>query len=113
MFFLWLLLIVHGSGLMAEAGTRPGAAPSGAEAPGVGATPPGTGPAPGPASAMIHEPKNGAYRGPIEAPMGENHKKIIGKIAIIIMAIFGHFMVKLYLSNRFNILIGFVRFGLV
>ena len=43
----------------------------------------------------------------------ENHRKIIGNNMVIIMAIFGHFMVKLYLNNRFNGLIDFVRFGLV
>ena len=30
-----------------------------------------------------------------------------------IMAFFGNFMVKLYLNSIFNILIGFFRFGLV
>ena len=40
-------------------------------------------------------------------------RKIIGKITIIIMAIFCHFMVKLDLNNIFNILIGFSRSGLV
>ena len=37
----------------------------------------------------------------------ENHRKIIGKITIIIIAMFGNFMVKLYLNNKFNGLIDF------
>ena len=41
------------------------------------------------------------------------HKKIIGKNTIIIMALFGHCMVKLYLNNGFNGLIDCSRFGLV
>ena len=40
-------------------------------------------------------------------------RKIIGKNTIIIIAIFGHFMVKLCLNNRFNILIDFFCFILV
>ena len=43
----------------------------------------------------------------------ENHRKIIRKITIIIIAMFGNFMVKFYLNNWFNGLIGFLRFGLV
>ena len=50
----------------------------------------------------------------------ENHGKIMGNhgksweiMVIIIMAIFGHFMVKLHLNNIFNILIDFSRFILV
>ena len=39
----------------------------------------------------------------------ENHRKIIGNITIIIMAVFGCFMVKLYLNNWFNGLIGFSK----
>ena len=45
------------------------------------------------------------------------NRKIIGKswkiMAIIIMAFFGHFMVKLYLNNIFNGLIDFFCFILV
>ena len=43
----------------------------------------------------------------------ENHRKIMGEITIIIIAIVGHSMVKLYLNIRFNGLIDFFRFGLV
>ena len=42
-----------------------------------------------------------------------NDKKIIGKNTIIMMAMFGHFMVKLYLNNIFNILIDFFCFRMV
>ena len=42
----------------------------------------------------------------------ENRGKSWEIMAIIIMAMFCHFMVKLYLNNVFNILIGFRRSGL-
>ena len=43
----------------------------------------------------------------------QNHGKITETNMVIIMGIFGNFMVQLYLNNIFNGLIGFSRFGLV
>ena len=41
------------------------------------------------------------------------HRKIIGKNMVIIVAVVGYFMMKLYSNNRLNGLIDFLRFGLV
>ena len=43
----------------------------------------------------------------------ENHRKIIGKLMAIIMAIFGPFIVKMYLKNTLNSFIDFFCFDLV
>ena len=45
----------------------------------------------------------------------ENHRQSWKIMAIIIMACFGNFMVKLYLNNMFNSLIGFrlLHFGII
>ena len=51
--------------------------------------------------------------GKIKGKSWEKHKKNHRKNTTIIMAISGHFIVKLYSNNWFNGLIGFFRFGLV
>ena len=61
----------------------------------------------------LDERRNKKEEGNKREKIKENHRKHIGKLTIIIMAIFGNFMVKLYLNNWFNGLIGFSRFGLV
>ena len=66
--------------------------------------------------ALVNEPGQKSYLGSEEGFASKKHGKIIGKSwenTIIIIAFFGNVMVKLYLNNWFNGLIGFVRFGLV